>query len=107
MLQDNRLVLAGVVKQAPQTRHTPSGIPITRFTLVHQSVQHEAGLERQVQCQIGVIASGDSLASICQALVAGEPVRVSGFLTRANHRDGEYRLVLHAQLIERNSAFTN
>jgi len=35
-----------------------------------------------------------------QQLEAGSRVRVTGFISRANHRHGEYRLVLHGQQIE-------
>ena len=105
-MQENRVVLAGVIKQTPQTRHTPAGIPVSRFTLVHQSIQQEAGMQRQANCQIAVVASGQALAAVTMHLQAGEAVKVSGFLARANHRDGEYRMVLHAQMIERENAVT-
>lgn len=100
-MQDNRLVLAGVVGNTPQLRHSPAGIPVLRFSLQHTSRQQEAGMQRQVICQIGVIASGDSLVQTAQPLAAGDGIRVSGFLARANNRDGEYRLILHADTIER------
>ncbi len=106
-MQDNRLVMAGVIKKTPQCHHTPVGIPVVRFTLSHQSIQQEGGMQRQAMCQIGVIATGDALYQSSQGLNAGDEVRVSGFLTRANHRDGEFRLILHAQKIERFDAITS
>ena len=106
-MQDNRLVLAGVVKNTPQTRHTPAGIPITRFTLCHDSIQQEAGMQRQAVCQIGVVVSGEQLHRQLAGLAGGEMLRVGGFLARANHRNGEYRLILHAQMIERANAVTS
>ena len=72
-----------------------------RFSLRHESLQQEAGMKRQVFCQIGVMASGDTMQQTVQQLQAGDGIRVSGFLARANNRDGEYRLVLHADMIER------
>jgi primosomal replication protein N len=58
-------------------------------------------MNRQVLCQIVVMASGEGLQAMVMPLEAGDRIRVSGFLARANHRDGEYRLVLHAETIER------
>ena len=101
MEQDNRLVLGGVVNKTPQLRHTPAGIPVMRFSLRHESLQQEAGLKRQVICQIGVVASGEALQQAVLPLQAGDGIRVSGFMARANNRDGEYRLILHADTIER------
>jgi primosomal replication protein N len=98
---ENRLRIAGVVGNKPETRYSPAGIPIARFTLKHQSQQLEAGMKRQVICNIGVIASGESLRGLVQLLQIGEGIRVSGFLARANNRQGENRLILHAEQIER------
>jgi len=98
---ENRLQIAGVVGNSPETRFTPAGIPIARFTLKHQSLQSEAGMQRQVICNIGVVASGEALQQSVQQLQTGERVRVSGFLARANNRQGENRLILHAEQIER------
>ena len=98
---ENRLQIAGVVGNSPETRFTPAGIPIARFTLKHQSLQSEAGMQRQVICNIGVVASGEALQQSEKQLQTGEGVRVSGFLARANNRQGENRLILHAEQIER------
>ena len=98
---ENRLVMAGVVGNQPETRFSPAGIAIARFTLKHQSEQSEAGLTRQVLCNIGVIASGNELQQTVQQLETGERIRVTGFLARANNRQGENRLILHAAQIER------
>ena len=93
--------MAGVVGNEPDTRYSPAGIAIARFTLKHLSQQVEAGMTRQVVCNIGVIASGDALQRTVQQLKTGEEVKVTGFLARANNRQGENRLILHAERIER------
>ena len=98
---DNRLVIAGIVGNDPDIRYSPAGIAIARFTLKHRSEQSEAGMKRQAICNIGVIASGSELQHTVQQLKTGEGIRVSGFLARANNRQGENRLVLHAEQIER------
>ena len=96
---DNRLIIAGTVVRAPETRYSPAGIPISRFAMEHQSRQLEAGMPREAVCRMTVVAAGESLQSAVCALVPGSRVRVSGFLSRAGHRAGEDRLVLHAQAI--------
>jgi len=97
---DNHLVLAGCVTTPCQTRYSPAGLPITRFTLEHRSVQTEAAIPREVRCRIQVLAGGTTLAKIAARLAPGNVVRVRGFVSRANHRQGEARLVLHAEHIE-------
>lgn len=93
-------MIAGIVGNAPDIRYSPAGIPIARFTLKHRSEQSEAGMKRQVICNIGVIASGSELQRTVQKLNTGEGIRVSGFLARANNRQGESRLILHAEQID-------
>ncbi len=93
----NRLELSGVVARAPETRVTPAGIPLTRFVLDHDSEQEEAGLRRQVRLRITVIATGEALSSRVKGLVVGDRLIVAGFLNRTLTRDGQPRLVLHAQ----------
>ena len=97
---DNRLVISGVLGKSPETRYSPAGIPITRFTLRHESTQQEAGMQRQVICNIGVIVSGSELLESTRSLQSGQQLKVSGFLSRANNRQGENRLILHAEQIE-------
>ncbi len=93
----NRLQLAGAVARAPETRLNPAGIPLTRFALDHHSEQEEAGLRRQVQLRITVMATGDELSRRARRLQVGEHVTVTGFLQRTLTRNGQPRLVLHAQ----------
>lgn len=91
--------MSGEVHKAPATRYSPAGIPITRFVLQHQSRQMEAGHLREVSCRIAVVAAGEGPAQEAARLAVGDEVRISGFLSRSNHREGETRLVLHAQQI--------
>ncbi|MDH5359481.1 MAG: primosomal replication protein N [Gammaproteobacteria bacterium] len=92
--------MGGQVVKPPDTRHSPAGIPITRFVLQHQSRQLEAGIPREVQCRIVVVAAGKELAHRAQSLSLEEQVRVTGFISRSSHKGGESKLVLHAQVIE-------
>jgi len=79
---------------------TPGGTPITRLTLEHCSEQPQAGTTRQVRLRIGVALAGESLDRSLPRLEPGAHVRVSGFLARAGYRDGDYRLVVHAETLE-------
>lgn len=57
-------------------------------------------MPRQAICNIVVIASGAELLESCRALQSSQQLRISGFLSRANNRQGENRLILHAERIE-------
>ncbi len=98
--EDNHVVIAGVVDGPGRTRHSPAGLPMTRFFLNHRSHQTEAGHPREARARLLVLACGEPLASHAQGLDPGAAVRVRGFLSRANHRQGEHWLVLHAECIE-------
>lgn len=97
---DNWLVITGQVIGAGEVRASPAGVAIGRFLLDHHSAQLEAGFPREARCRIPVIACGESLAHATGRLLPGMPVRVRGFVSRANSREGEYRLVLHAAHID-------
>lgn len=97
---DNRLVIGGVVDGPGQTRYSPAGLPMTRFLLDHRSQQTEAGHRREARARLLVLACGEPLASDARGLAPGTPVQVRGFLSRADHRQGEHRLVLHAERID-------
>jgi primosomal replication protein N len=97
---DNCVVIAGQVASASQIRYSPAGLPISHFVLEHRSQQVEASIPREAHCRIQVLACGKPLAQNAQVLTPGTLVRVRGFLSRANHRYGETRLVVHAERIE-------
>ncbi len=95
----NLLVLEGFVLKTPKMTQSPAGIAHCHFVLEHQSQQTEADLPRRAYVRIGVVASGG--ASQQFALFQGSHIRVSGFISRHESRDGTGKLVLHAQNIER------
>jgi primosomal replication protein N len=99
-LADNCLIIAGQLAGSCEIRTTPAGVPIGRFLLEHFSGQQEAGLPREARCRIPVMACGEALVRLARRLAPGARVRVQGFISRANHREGEYRLVLHAARID-------
>jgi len=79
---------------------SPAGIPLTQFTLAHESRQVEAGHDCTSRFRIAVMACGTTLSSTARRLNDGIMVKVSGFLARSDFRSGEARLVLHADAIE-------
>lgn len=97
----NRLVIDGVVVTEPETRYSPAGIPITRFTLEHRSRQLEADMPREAYCRIGIVAAGEAQRGQLQAMKSGDRIRVEGFVSRIDYRSAESRLALHAKRIER------
>ncbi len=97
---DNCLLIAGRVAGPSQTRYSPAGLPIARFLLEHHSQQVEAAIPRDTRCRLPVIACGEALAQAVQTLPVGTLVRIRGFLSRANYRQGEHQLVVHAEQIE-------
>ncbi|MGM0411759.1 MAG: primosomal replication protein N [Pseudomonadota bacterium] len=97
---DNHLSVGGWVIQAPERRYNPAGIPIARFRLEHSSIQEEGDRPREVRFRIQVIAAGEAIQAAVDRLEEGTEARVTGFVSRAGYRQGDYRLVLHAQTIE-------
>ncbi|WP_394130320.1 primosomal replication protein N [Shewanella maritima] len=96
---NNHLVLSGEIKRSRQFE-SPSGIKHTVLTLEHKSQRYEAELLRNVYCLIQVILSGPRFISVTDELKAGMQVDVEGFLSLQQGRNGQNRLVLHAENVE-------
>lgn len=96
---ENRLVLVGEVVRSPKQSTSPAGITHSQFSIDHKSIQNEAGMNRQAFVRIQVVASGD-LSHLTRELVAGNVVKVTGFINRHESRNGNPLLALHAQQIE-------
>jgi primosomal replication protein N len=95
----NSLVLVGELVKAPKFSTSPAGIEHCQFSIDHRSVQNEAGMNRQAFVRIQVVATGE-VTQLTRELIAGNQVKVSGFLNRHESRNGNPILVLHAQQIE-------
>jgi len=68
--------------------------------LEHQSQCYEADMLRNVYCQIQVILSGERFQSVTDKLKIGVDIQVQGFIALQKSRNGQNRLVLHAENIE-------
>jgi len=77
----NRLTLDARLTQRGDLRYTPAGIPAIDCTLVHESVQAEAGGQRRVECEVFAVAFADVARKLARVPVGGE-LRCEGFLAR-------------------------
>jgi primosomal replication protein N len=97
--QENYLMLTGLVVKPPKQSTSPAGIIHSQFSIDHKSIQNEAGMSRQAFVRIQVVVSGE-LSHLTRELVAGNVIKVSGFINRHESRNGNPLLALHAQQIE-------
>ena len=89
----NAVALTGKLTAIEPLRYTPAGVPLLGFRLLHRSSQAEAGLKRQVECEMSVVAMAD-VALAMSGLKIGDAVTVHGFLNRKNRMSAQ--LILHA-----------
>ncbi|HKA40250.1 MAG TPA: primosomal replication protein N [Burkholderiales bacterium] len=89
----NEVALTGELAAIEALRYTPAGIPVLGFTLLHRSQQSEAGLKRQVECEVNGVAMAEVAVAMSRYKV-GRAVRVKGFMNRKNRMSAQ--LVLHA-----------
>ena len=92
MDERNQVTISGEVIGKDIMRTTPAGIPMLEFRLHHRSRQSEAGSEREVQCEMAVMAMGD-VARELSGIANGQLIALQGFLSRRN-RNSDYP-VLH------------
>jgi primosomal replication protein N len=90
----NTVTLSGEVIGKNILRTTPAGIPIIEFRLKHSSQQMEANMQREVQCEIALMALGE-VAQALEKISNGEQIAVQGFLVSRN-RNSDYP-VLHVK----------
>ncbi len=78
-------------------RHTPAGLPVVEFVLIHASQQSEAGSQRQVEFDMPAKATGELAVRIAKER-QGSQVEAQGFLNR-KHRMSR-QVVLHVTNLE-------
>ena len=93
----NRARICGRLADKDSLRHTPAGIALLTFTIVHRSEQQEGEAKRQVECEVPAVASG-AVAEQMAKWPKGSAVKGEGFLARKSRTDQQ--LVLHVQTIE-------
>ena len=77
-------------------RYTPAGLPALDIRLEHESLQREAGADRQVKASVKALAFG-ALAERLARQALGSVWRFQGFLATGRSGKG---LVLHIQDIQ-------
>jgi len=89
----NEVAISGELTAIEPLRYTPAGVPLLNFRLLHRSQQAEAGLKRQVECEVNGVAMGEVAVGLSR-LKPGQAARVKGFLNRRNRMSAQ--LVFHA-----------
>ncbi len=85
-------MIEGEVVELEGLRYTPAGLARVALKLRHASMQREAGIQRQVQCEIPALALGE-MAQTVSRLQPGQQVRAEGFLAQRSLKIAQ--LVLH------------
>ncbi len=96
-MEQNSVRLTATLAGIEPLRHTPAGLPVVEFTLVHASPQSEAGHERTVEFEMPAKAVGD-IAGRIAGMQPGRQVDVQGFLHR-KHRMSR-QVILHVTNID-------
>lgn len=98
-MSTNQLSLSGTITRSRQF-NSPAGIPHVVLQLEHRSQRIEAEMLRNVYCQMQVVLSGARFLSVTEQLKIGVTIQVVGFIAQQQSRNGQTRLVLHADHVE-------
>ena len=93
---NNHWVLTACIAEVQPLRYTPAGLPALDIRLEHESLQREAGADRQVKASVKALAFG-ALAERLARHALGSVWRFQGFLATGRSGKG---LVFHIQDIQ-------
>ena len=86
----NKVMLIGRLSRGPEMRYTPSGRPVTTFSLSTSRTWNTAEGERRTETEWFNVVAWGSLAEICkQHLNKGQQVYVEGRLQTRHWEDSE------------------
>jgi single-strand DNA-binding protein len=86
----NKLMIIGHLGRNPEMRYTPSGRPVTTFSVATSRSWHSADGERHEETEWFNVVAWGSLAEICnQHLHKGQQVYVEGRLQTRRWEDSE------------------
>ncbi|OGO42304.1 MAG: single-stranded DNA-binding protein [Chloroflexi bacterium RBG_16_58_14] len=86
----NKVMLIGRLGRSPEMRYTPSGRPVTTFSLATSRTWNTSEGERRTETEWFNIVAWGSLAEICkQHLNKGQQVYVEGRLQTRHWEDAE------------------
>lgn len=92
----NETIICGKIIKLGILRYTPAGIAVIEFIVNHVSHQVEAGVVRQIKCEILAIALGQIALTVAELKVDNK-VKLMGFLNRKSHMNQQ--LVLHTNQV--------
>lgn len=87
MNRANELVISGRLSERDALRHTPAGVALVNFRIVHESEQVEAGTERKVYVEVACVAA-ENEARLVAAAPLRAAVRLTGFLAGKGYSGG-------------------
>jgi len=86
----NKLMIIGHLGRDPEMRYTPSGKPVTTFSVATSRTWHSADGERHEETEWFNVVAWGSLAEVCnQHLKKGQQVYVEGRLQTRRWEDGD------------------
>jgi primosomal replication protein N len=92
----NRFVICGEITALDELRYTPVGLERVELKIQHHSTQQQAGMPRQVQCEVTALALGEVARKVAGFQV-GQKVKAGGFIAQRSLRSTQ--LVLHIENI--------
>ena len=86
----NKVMIIGHLGRDPEMRYTPSGRPVTSFSVATSRTWNTPDGERRTETEWFNIVAWGSLAEICnQYLLKGQQVYIEGRLQSRNWEDSE------------------
>jgi single-strand DNA-binding protein len=86
----NKVMIIGHVGRDPEMRYTPSGRPVTTFTVATNRAWNSADGEHHAETEWFNVVTWGSLAEVCkQHLVKGQQVYIEGRLQTRRWEDAE------------------
>ncbi|MGW8250190.1 MAG: single-stranded DNA-binding protein [Anaerolineales bacterium] len=86
----NKVLIIGKLGRDPEMRYTPSGRPVTTFSIATSRTWNTSDGERRTETEWFNVVAWGNLAEICkQFLTKGQQVYVEGRLQTRNWEDSE------------------
>ncbi|MEK6735016.1 MAG: primosomal replication protein N [Pseudomonadota bacterium] len=92
----NQIVICGNIVRLDVLRYSPAGVAIMEFVIKHVSRRLEAGMPRQVMCEILAVALGQIALTISDIKI-GSMVKLTGYLNKKSF--ASHQLILHVDHI--------
>jgi single-strand DNA-binding protein len=104
----NKVMVIGHLGRDPEMRYTPSGRPVTTFSVATSRSWHSADGERHEETEWFNVVAWGSLAEICnQHLRKGHQVYVEGRLQTRRWEDGEGNKHFTTELVAKEMIMLN